>query len=81
MATFPAPTDRGQDGASIRFEVNDNGDPRRCEVEISLSDGRTLLSKMTGAQTAGALTSAERTALRSILPKIYAAGIASAGGS
>lgn len=80
MATFPAATDRGADQGSIRIELDAAGNPRSAAVTIALSDGSRRVVLLSGAEAAALLTPGERAAVQTAMPKLYAGGVAKAGG-
>lgn len=79
MANF-ATTDRGADQGRIVILLDAAGNPRACTVEIELSDGSRRVAQLTGAEAAALLTAGERAAVQSAMPKLYAGGVAKAGG-
>lgn len=79
MANFSR-TDRGVGFSKVIIELDSNGDPRNCIVEIMLTDGHVMMVNLGRTEAAALLTATERTNVRSAMPKLYAGAVAKAGG-
>lgn len=71
-------SDLGANAASYTFGRLPNGDPF-CNVDIKANDGDIESITISGPDLTSSITGAERTALLSVLGKLYAVALTRAG--